>query len=572
MSKMKGTKRMVKRWMWTGEKSLAVIVFLLAVLIVAQGAKPAATPVRIAAPAEARVDPKTCFECHAEVAGLWEQGKHKAALNCINCHSGLGAHLSEGARPVTILDPGRCGACHKQQYESFNRVNLHKRARVEKSLLTERSPNPLWDKLMMGHGFTKEHNAPRAHAYMLIDHLVVDRAYGGRFQPKDGWQYVVARPPFKTWDILKDEDPESNEHKAFIPESAAAANPTCLSCKTSSMILDWKYMGDPDPSARWARTSNVVEVARSLSDAFGCIHCHDPHATRPRIVRDALIDALTRPDAETLWHQDPKRTRIEVVEFRGFRKIALLEKYDPKLQCGQCHVEYNCNPGYNLKTGERIGFSDRRTNHFPFKDVFGIYDHYNALEFRDFKHPLTGGLLFKAQHPEVEVFWNSAHDRAGVTCSDCHMVSGGGTGASAPKSTTGKTATASKKSTSHWMTSPRANLKETCLRCHSYWMAEEAEYTIDSVKAHIRGKMRKAEFWLGQLIDKIVEARKAGITEDIIKQAQEQHQKAHIMWEWWTAENSDGFHNPEQARESLTKSVEEAKKGIDLLNAALTGK
>ena len=39
--------------------------------------------------------------------------------------------------------------------------------------------------------------------------------------------------------------------------------------------------------------------------------------------------------------------------FRGVSaKIALLEKYDTKLQCGQCHVEYNCNPGYDPKTGE----------------------------------------------------------------------------------------------------------------------------------------------------------------------------------------------------------------------------
>ena len=42
-----------------------------------------------------------------------------------------------------------------------------------------------------------------------------------------------------------------------------------------------------------------------------------------------------------------------VKEFRGgYRKIALLEKYDAKLQCGQCHVEYNCNPGFDPKTGE----------------------------------------------------------------------------------------------------------------------------------------------------------------------------------------------------------------------------
>ena len=367
----------------------------------------------------------------------------------------------------------------------------------------------------MGHGFTKEHNAPRGHAYMLLDHLVVDRAYGGRFQPKDGWQYVVAPTPVSLWDILEDKYPASKEHKSFLPESAPAANPTCLQCKTTDNILKWKHLGEKDPAAKWDRTSNVVELVKDIQNPVGCIHCHDPHATGPRIVRDALIQALTRPEADTLWHKDNKRTEIEVVDFRNFRKIALLNKYDPKLQCGQCHVEYNCNPGISPKTGEKIGFSDLRTNHFPMKDVFQIYDHYNQADFRDFKHTLTGGLLFKAQHPEVEVFWNSKHDKAGVSCNDCHM----------PKIKN----KAGKVFTSHWQTSPKKYIKETCLKCHNEWTEEKAVYTIDSVKNHVKGKMRKAEFWLDQLIDKIVAAKKSGIDEAIIKEAQEQHQKAHIL-------------------------------------------
>jgi formate-dependent nitrite reductase cytochrome c552 subunit len=192
------------------------------------------------------------------------------------------------------------------------------------------------------------------------------------------------------------------------------------------------------------------------------------------------------------------------------------------------------------------------------KDVFQIYDHYNQADFRDFRHTLTGGLLFKAQHPEVEVFWNSKHDKAGVSCNDCHM----------PRIKN----KAGKEFTSHWQTSPKKYIKETCLKCHKEWTEEQALYTIDSVKNHIKGKMRKAEFWLDQVIDNIVAARKSGIDEAVIKEAQEQHQKAHILWEWWTAENSDGFHNPDQARESLTRSVEESKKGIELLTRAISEK
>ena len=56
---------------------------------------------------------------------------------------------------------------------------------------------------------------------------------------------------------------------------------------------------------------------------------------------------------------------------------------------------------------------------------------------------------------------------------------------------------------------------------------------------------------------------------DVIRDAQSQHLKAHILWEFWTAENSDGFHNPDLARESLTRSIDEAQKGIAILDKAM---
>ena len=517
---------------------------------------------KAARPADSPVSEEKCFECHDEIQALKKGGNH-GKVNCTSCHDGTTDHLKDSDRkPATRVDLETCGACHPDQYASFATLNLKKIARTEKSLLTERSPNPFWDKLMMGHGFTKEHANPRSHAFMLVDHLVVDRAYGGRFQAKEGWGYVSQPGPVKPWDVLVDKYPESKEHKAFLPESAAAANPTCLQCKSQDRILQWKYLGDKGEKAKWDRASNVVEYVKDLNNAMNCFYCHDPHAAKPRIVRDALIQALTRPEKDTLWHKDPKATKIDVKEFGdGFRKIALLEKYDAKLQCGQCHVEYNCNPGYDLKTGEySIKAADPRTNHFPFKNVLRIYDHYNSLGFRDFKHTLTGGLLWKAQHPEAETYWGSTHDRVGASCNTCHM----------PKVRNA----AGKVYTSHWQTSPRNYLKQTCLssNCHPNLSEAQASYEIDSVRNFTKGKMRKAEFWLCALIDKIVEGKKAGVPPEVIGEAQEQHQKAHVLWEWWTAENSDGFHNPSLARESLTRSVEESRLGIKLVNDALEKK
>lgn len=544
------------------KKTVVTAVALVAMAPLAVMAAEYQTTKAAKAPAEKPVKVETCYECHGPVKELHTMGKH-GKVNCVSCHSGLAKHLADPGpetRPVTSTSWETCGSCHKDQYESFMKVSFHRPARDEKSQLTNRSPNPYWDKLMAGHGFTKEHNLTRSHVNMLTDQLVVDRAFGGRFQPKDGWNYVLQKG--KTWDVLVDAYPESKEHKSFRPQTAAAANPVCLQCKTQDHILKWAYMGDKVAGAQWSRESNVVEVAKDVQHGLNCYTCHDPHAAKPRIVRDGLIDALTRPDGDTLWHKDPKRTGIKVIDMgvRGFtRKIALLDKYDSRLQCGQCHVEYNCNPGTDTKTGQPVKMSDRRTNHFPYKDVFGLYDHYvNQINFLDFKHAITGGMLWKAQHPETETYYNSKHAKAGVSCDDCHTPK--------VKNKAGKTYT------SHFAVTPRVQLKATCLKCHPQWSEEQAKYSIDSVKAHIKGKMRKAEYWLSALIDKIVEAKKAGVDEATIKKAQDQHLKAHILWEYWTAENSDGFHNPEMAKESLTKSVDESQAGIKLLTEAMAPK
>ncbi|MBA4371796.1 MAG: hypothetical protein C0402_02915 [Thermodesulfovibrio sp.] len=541
-------------------------VFVSGLYLSSADAKPkgeaGAKPEKEASQQEKSVKAEVCYGCHAPVKELHKMGKH-AKLNCVQCHKGLDKHLNNpgpDTRPTTDMSWQACGQCHKEQFESFMQEAYHRPARDEKSQLAGRSPNPYWDKLMAGHGFTKEHNTTRSHINMLVDQFAVDRAFGGRFQGKNGWNYIFDKG--KVWDVLVDKYPESKEHKTFIPQSAAAANPVCMQCKTQDQILKWAYMGDPVKGATWSRTSNVVEYVKDLQHGLNCFTCHDPHAAKPRIVRDGLIQALTRKEADTLWHKDPKRTNFKVIDMgvRGFnRKIAILDKYDTRLQCGQCHVEYNCNPGTDTKTGEPVKMTDQRTNHFPYKDVFGLYEHYvNQINFLDFKHGITGGLLWKAQHPESESYYDSKHARAGVGCDSCHT----------PK----LKSKAGKVYTSHYAVTPKVQLKETCLKCHPKWTEEMARYSIDSVKAHIRGKMRKAEFHLSAVIDKIVEGKKAGLSEEVIKKAQDQHLRAHILWEYWTAENSDGFHNPEMARESLTKSVDESQKGIKIINDALAAK
>ena len=110
-------------------------------------------------------------------------------------------------------------------------------------------------------------------------------------------------------------------------------------------MLDWAYLGEPNPKAKWSRLSNPVEMAKNMNHALNCYFCHDPHSAEPRIVRDALIEAMTS-DADyaknNLYQTDANKVKAEVRvittrsmfadenEPKMIRKIAILPKDDPR--------------------------------------------------------------------------------------------------------------------------------------------------------------------------------------------------------------------------------------------------
>jgi len=159
--------------------------------------KPAKTPQTVAVKS---VDEAACFGCHPEIQGMKGKGKHAKGLNCVLCHPATSEHLSDSAKkPATLLDPENCGSCHKEQYQSSLAISWKSKAKLEKSVPGGRSPKS--DLLLMPHGFTKEHNEPRSHGFMVPDFMIVDRAFGGRFQLKD-WTYIDKTG--KLWDVIED--------------------------------------------------------------------------------------------------------------------------------------------------------------------------------------------------------------------------------------------------------------------------------------------------------------------------------------------------------------------------------
>lgn len=488
-----------------------------------------------------------CYQCHTEVRELKENSKH-AKLACSTCHDKTKEHLANpgpATRPITKLDPATCGACHKNQYQSMYTAHYPESgSRKEKGTPTGRSP--MQDKLLAGHGFTFEHAEPRGHAFMVVDQFAVDRFQGGRYQFKGGWKNYDKIG--KTWDVLEDRGAS-----AKLTETAMAGNPTCIQCKTSDLILKWKYLGQK--GGKFDRASNVNDVMKEVHNPVGCIQCHDPHGTKPRVIRDALIAAIENNRSGNIFAKNGA-TDLKVVTFRDdFRKIGIMQKTDSRMQCAQCHVEYNCNPGTQWSDGKPVKFDDIRTNHFPLKNAKQLLAHYKQIDFYDFKHAITGARLIKMQHPEAESFAGSVHDKAGVQCHQCHM----------PK-VKGKDG---KVYSTHAVVKPLERVKESCISCHTGITPAKAKWQIETIRNYTKGKMRKAEYWLGQLIDTYAVAARSGVSPAVLEQARGKHEEAHVLWEYWTAENSDGFHNPELARETLTASIAASKAGVKVLNDAL---
>ena len=73
-------------------------------------------------------------------------------------------------------------------------------------------------------------------------------------------------------------------------------------------------------------------------------------------------------------------------------------------------------------------------------------------------------------------------------------------------------------------------------------------------------------------MDKFEESKNLGVDDAVLNQAREKHAAAHINWEWWTAANGAGFHNPEQANASLNKSMVISQEGIKILDDAMAAR
>jgi nitrite reductase (cytochrome c-552) len=203
--------------------------------------------------------------------------------------------------------------------------------------------------------------------------------------------------------------------------------------------------------------------------------------------------------------------------------------------CGQCHVEY-----YFKGDGKVVTYP--WANGLRVEEIEAYYD---GIGFSDWVHAETGDKVLKAQHPEFEVWAQGVHARAGVACADCHM----------PYQRVGAL-----KVSDHWVRSPLLNVNRACQPCHGV-PEQELQARVLTIQDRHYALLGRAAQATTDMLDAIVAAKKSGATEGDLKAAATLHRKAQWRLDFVAAENSMGFHAPQEMARILGEAIDFARQG-----------
>ncbi|HUH13685.1 MAG TPA: ammonia-forming cytochrome c nitrite reductase subunit c552, partial [Longimicrobiales bacterium] len=153
--------------------------------------------------------------------------------------------------------------------------------------------------------------------------------------------------------------------------------------------------------------------------------------------------------------------------------------------------------------------------------------------------------VLKAQHPEFEMWSQGIHARSGVACPDCHM----------PYKREGAL-----KVSDHHVRSPLLNISRACQTCHK-WPEEELLARAEALQVRVHGMRDMAMDALMDLIADIKGAQQGGGSAADLEAARGFQRKAQFYLDFVEAENSTGFHAPEEAARILGESVNWSRKG-----------
>jgi nitrite reductase (cytochrome c-552) len=441
--------------------------------------------------------------------------------------------------PLTeaTVDPAEWGKNYPRQYDGYIRTADNERTRYGGSeslpagdgtvskAVEKLDTNPRLRTIFNGYAFAIDYRERRGHAFMLHDQRETDRV---KMKPQPGAclqchaSNVVAYrqvglekgAPGKLEDPLASESGQAQLFKGF------------------EAVCAMKY-GD---------------ATQLVKHPVSCLDCHEPQSMMLRVTKPAFVRGIQALAAS----KDPVP---HLPSIEKWRRTDRTRPYDPNTDasrqemrsfaCAQCHVEY-----YFKGEGKVVTYP-----WYNGLKVEQIESYYDEVKWKDWVHAESGAPVLKAQHPEFEMWSQGVHARSGVACADCHM----------PYKREGAI-----KVSDHQVRSPLLNIARSCQTCHPYGENEMLS-RVTAIQDRHKALQDRAEQAVVALITAIRSAKDKGASDEQLADARALQRKAQWRVDFVNAENSMGFHAPQEAARILGEALDYARQGEFSAYRAITG-
>lgn len=323
---------------------------------------------------------------------------------------------------------------------------------------------------------------------------------------------------------------EDVTHTKRIKDDQGAIKPTvpgtCFACKSPDVPRLMHEMGVQE----FYKTA-FKDLVGKVQHPISCLDCHDSKTMDLRISRPAFVEAMGRRgiDVAKATHQ----------EMRSY-------------VCAQCHVTYyfqndkksgksqyltfpwdNAEKGKPITGDAIVAYFDEKTFTDPKTD--------QVKPFSDWTHGISKTPTVKIRHPEFELWSNGIHAYRGVSCADCHM----------PYKSEGGV-----KVTDHQVKSPlMGNIAQSCQVCHR-WSESEIRARVEGIQDKTFELQNRAEIALIAAHKAVGEALTYAASDEELKDIRQQIRNGQLYWDFIAAENSMGFHAPQEAASCLAKAID----------------
>jgi nitrite reductase (cytochrome c-552) len=409
------------------------------------------------------------------------------------------------------VDPELWGKNYPRQYDSYKRtVDIVRTKHGGSEAFQKLDEFPVWRRIFAGYPFAVDYREERGHAYMLQDQLETERVTHFK-QPGSCLHCHASVIP------------------AYMQAGLAAGAPAGKEHREEQIRKGFEAMC----------AMPFAEASKQVSHPVSCIDCHEADTMNLRVSRPAFLEgirALARSG-------EPTPHLLSIERWRKEEKPA--RDYDPNLDatrqemrslvCAQCHVEYYFRGQGKLVT-------------YPWSKglkVEQIESYYNEVGHTDWTHTESGAKALKAQHPEFELWSQGIHARSGVSCSDCHM----------PYIREGAI-----KVSSHHLRSPLLNVSQSCQNCHRV-PEKEILARAEAIQDRTADLLRRGEAAVVSLIVRLADAKAKGADDAALAKARDLQRKAQWRLDFISAENSTGFHAPQESARVLAEAIDYARQG-----------